>query len=344
MYKNKKVKFNYKSTYIESVYVFKDGDFILFGVPENSILFDGKTLKQKMNLKVSSDSCFFDLDNDEFALCSNFTHFQINKFNSDKTSFENIQKISTEDGAARKIMKILNGDICVSKIYVGYINYCFYRKNPVNPDYAPYGTDFFKFLEDWSDLININDKEILTYKFKVAKDSLILKVLENKDYNEVRTNEIKFRSKEIGERLFINATNTLKLVKDNKIVAFSTFYLYIFGLDYLELETTIKFDYNIKSILIRPKGNIFLFLENRDAKEYNKNSNIGRNKDYYYVQYINSLKIDFKTNDLLEKKEEKISNIMGYNKDIFKMYNYIGNGLVTLIDETTAIIYEDCDD
>ena len=307
MYINKKVKFNYKSTYIESVYVFKDGDFILFGVPEKSILFDGKTLNQKMNLCVSSDSCFFDLDNDEFAFCINFTHFQINKFNSDKTSFQNIQKISTEEGSARQIIRISNGDICISKNYVGYINYSFYRKNSANPNYAPYGINYFKFIENWN-------------------------------------NEIKFRSKEIGERLFINATSKLKLVKDNKIVAFSTFYLYIFGLDYLELETTIKFDYNIKSILVRPKGNIFLFLENRDAKMYQHNSNIGRNTNYYYVQYINSLKIDFKTNDLLEKKEEEISDIMGYNKDIFKMYNYIGNGLVTLIDETTAIIYEDCDD
>ena len=344
MYINKKVKFNFKSTYIESVYVFKDGDFILFGMPEKSILFDGKTLKQKMNLSVSSDCCFFDLDNDEFALCVNFSHFQINKFNSDRTSFQNIQKISTEDGSARKLIQIPNGDICISKVYVGYINFYFYRKNPANPNYAPYGTNYFKFLEEGNDLININDKEILIYKFRVALDSLVLKVIENKEYKEVRTNEIKFRNKDIGNRLFINATSTLKLVKDNKIIAFSTFYLYIFGLDYLELETTIKFDYNIKNILVRPKGNIFLFLENRDDKKHNKNSNIGRNKDYYYTQYINSLKIDFKTNELLEKKEEEISNIMGYNKDIFKMYNYIGNGLVTLIDETTAIIYEDCDD
>ena len=344
MYINKKEKFNYKSTYIESVYVFKDGDFILFGVPEKSILFDGKTLNQKMNLCVSSDSCFFDLDNDEFAFCINFTHFQINKFNSDKTSFQNIQKISTEEGSARQIIRISNGDICISKNYVGYINYSFYRKNSANPNYAPYGINYFKFIENWNDLININDKEILTYKFNVASDSLVLNVIDNKEYKEVRKNEIKFRSKEIGERLFINATSKLKLVKDNKIVAFSTFYLYIFGLDYLELETTIKFDYNIKSILVRPKGNIFLFLEKRDAKMYQHNSNIGRNTNYYYVQYINSLKIDFKTNDLLEKKEEEISDIMGYNKDIFKMYNYIGNGLVTLIDETTAIIYEDCDD
>ena len=343
MYINKKVKFHYKSTFIESVYVFKDGDFILFGMPEKSILFDGKTLNPKMSLSVSSDCSFYDLSNDEFALCVNFNEFQLNKFISNRTSFKNIQKISEgEEGSARKIIQISNGDICASKIYVGYINFYIYRKDPVHSDYAPYGEKFFKFLEDINDLININDKEILTYKFKVAKDSLVLKVFENKEYKEIRGNEIKFKDSEIGKRLYVNATSSLKLVKDNKVVASSTQYLYIFGLDYLELETTIKLDYNIKSILVRPKGNLFLFLEDRNNRRENYSS--GRTLDYYYVQYINSLKIDFKTNELLEKKEEEISYIVGDNKDIFKMYNYIGNGLIALIDESQVIIYEDCDD
>ena len=343
MYINKKVKFEYQSSFIESVYVFKDGDFILFGMPEKSILFDGKTLNPKMSLSVSSDCSFYELSDDEFALYINFNQFQLNKFISNRTSFKTIQQLSCkEEGSARRVIQISNGDICASKIYVGYINFYIYRKDPANAEYAPYGENFFKFLEDINDLININDKEILTYKFKVAKDSLVLKVLDNKEYKEIRGNEIKFKDSEIGKRLYVTATSSLKLVKDNKVVASSTQYLYIFGLDCLELETTIKLDYNIKSILVRPKGNLFLFLEDRNNRRENYSS--GRTLDYYYVQYINSLKIDFKTNELLEKKEEEISYIVGKNKDIFKMYNYIGNGLIALIDESHVIIYEDCDD
>jgi hypothetical protein len=293
-----------------------------------------------MSLSVSSDCSFYDLSNDEFALCVNFNEFQLNKFISNRTSFKNIQKISEgEEGSARKIIQISNGDICASKIYVGYINFYIYRKDPVHSDYAPYGEKFFKFLEDINDLININDKEILTYKFKVVKDAIVLKIIDNKEYNEIRGNEIIFRNSEIGSRLYINATSTLKLANNNKLLAFSTKYLYIIGIDSLELETTIKLEYNIRNILVRPKGNVFLFLEDRKERQ-----NAGKNNDYYYKQYINSLKIDFKTNELLDNKEEEISAIMGNQKDIFKMYNYIGNGLVTLIDESKVIIYEDCDD
>ena len=343
MYINKNIKFKYESTYIESVYVFKDGDFILFGMPEKSILFDGKTFESKLNLNASSDCCFFDLENDEFGLSVDLSHFQINKFNSNRTSFVKIQEISKEQqGSARKMMKILNGDLCISKIYVGYINFYIYRKNEAHPRYAPYGENFYKFLDDRNDLININDNEILTYKFKVVKDSIVLKIIDNKEYNEIRGNEIIFRNSEIGNRLYINATSTLKFV-NNKLLAFSTKYLYIIGIDTLELETTIKMEYNIRNILIRPKGNLFLFLENRE-KRVSDDGIVGRNNEYYYKQYINSLNIDFKTNELLDNKEEDISKIMGNKKDIFKMYNYIGNGLITLIDETKVIIYEDCDD
>jgi hypothetical protein len=37
MYINKKVKFIYESNYIDSVYVFDDDNFILFGIKDESI-------------------------------------------------------------------------------------------------------------------------------------------------------------------------------------------------------------------------------------------------------------------------------------------------------------------
>ena len=65
MYTNNKVKFIYESNYIDSVYVFDDGDFILLGPKDESIknfqelnknieqkyfstLFDGKTIITKI--------------------------------------------------------------------------------------------------------------------------------------------------------------------------------------------------------------------------------------------------------------------------------------------------------
>lgn len=352
MYIQKKVKFEYESSYIDSVYIFDDGDFILFGVAdlslekenksndeskEKSTLYDGKTLKAKLLLKVSSSHCFFNLLNNEFSICIGYTHFELYKFNSDRTAYEKIQQLSKEQGGSPRILfQALNGDLCVDKFYTGYNNIYIYRKSEANPKYEPYGSKYLYYLEDTDNLININDKEILGYKRRFGVDSVILKIISNEDYKIKRQNEIIFDN---GKKLYYNLP--FYKINEDKIITVGTIHLYIFGLDNLELETTIKFDKSINKILIRPKGNIFLITELKNEKH---RKIISDSPSYYHDKYINNIKIDFKINDLLENKEEKISDITGNNKDLFELYNYIGNGLVTLIDKSKIVIYEDCDD
>lgn len=352
MYIKKKVKFEYESKYIDSVYVFDDGDFILFGVADLSLenctndeskdkstLYDGKTLKAKLILKVSSAHCFFNLFNNEFSICKGFSHFQLYKFNSNRTTYESIQQISLEQGGAAKILfQALNGDLCADKNYTGYNIIYIYRKSELNPKYEPYGNKYLYQIEDTDNLININDKEILGYKRRFGNDSIILKIINNEDYKIKRQNEIKFDDIS-GKRLYFKLP--LYKINENKIIATGTYYLYIFGIDNLELETTIKFDKSINKILIRPKGNIFLLTQLKDPINL---QGINDSSNYYHEKYINNIKIDFKINDLIENKEEKITKITGNNKDLFELYNYIGNGLVSLIDKAKITIYEDCDD
>ena len=145
MYTNKKEKFIYNSNYIDSVYVFDDGDFILFGIKleadkfldlkkksnpdldEKSKLFSGKTFKQKMIFKITSKSCFYNLSNNEFAISCGFTHFEICKFNSDRTKYEIIQFLGKDvEGTCMNIGQLSNGDIFIIKLYLCYYNIYIY--------------------------------------------------------------------------------------------------------------------------------------------------------------------------------------------------------------------------
>ena len=117
MYINKKVLFNYEQVYLDSVFVFDDGDFIIFGVPDNileneqttqindrrkSAVFDKKTFKPKVVLDISGLASFFNLANNEFGICKGSSFFEIYKFNNDRTSFKEVQKFSNFEGGSSK--------------------------------------------------------------------------------------------------------------------------------------------------------------------------------------------------------------------------------------------------
>ena len=133
------------------------------------------------------------------------------------------------------------------------------------------------------------------------------------------------------------------LINNNKLITAGIKFLYIIGLDNLELETTILFEKFINQILIRPKKNIFLIYESRDVKHFELEG-ITNSVPFYYDQFINNIKIDFGTNDLIEGKEEEITSYCGDNKGLFQIYNYINNGIITLTDKSEITIYKDCDD
>ena len=359
MFIGKKVLFDYVSNYIDSVYAFDDGDFILFGVfdmplenpnqpniqPNNetfvkSTLIDGKTFKPKLILNVSSNCAFFNLANDEFAICNSFCTFQINKFNKDRTSYDKIQTLSSlERGSAKYLRQMSNRDLCINRSYVGYCDIYIFRYSESNPKYEPYGSKYLYNLEGVSDLINLKDNEILAYKINHGSDSLTLKILDSNDYKIKRQNQIKFIDNN-QRRIYISLP--FYKINNDKIITGGAKCLYIFGLDNLELETTIQIENNISKILIRPKNNLFLLFSG-ETKVLDVNE-ITDCVKFYHSQYINNLKIDFETNDIIESKKENITKYSGRNKQLFDMYNYINNGFISLKDKSQITIYEDCDD
>ena len=355
MFKGKKVLFNYKSSYLDSVYVFDNGDFILFGVTDKSTndtserksaLYDGRTFKPKLSLKMTSVCAFSYLANDKFSICvdnSYFnSYFQLCKFNSDRTSYEEIQKLSSiEGGSAKNVKEMSNGDLCINRVYVGFNNIYIFRKNESNPKYEPYGNTFLYHLEDLNELMNLNEKEALGYKINHAVESLTLKVFDISNYKIKRKNEIKFRDSKLKKRMHISLP--IYLINNNKLITAGIKFLYIIGLDNLELETTILFEKFINKILIRPNKNIFLIYESRDEKRFEVKG-ITNSARFYYDQFINNIKIDFGTNDLIEGKEEEITSYCGNNKGLFEIYNYINNGIITLTDKSEITIYKDCGD
>ena len=129
---------------------------------------------------------------------------------------------------------------------------------------------------------------------------------------------------------------------ENKLIGGGSDSIYIFGLDTLELETTISFDKNIKNILVRPKGNIFLYLV---GDEKSKEMNLYKEANCYSLFYfLNEAKIDFKKNELKSYKEELINDYCKTHEDLFLIYNYVNNGLITLTDKSEIIIYDDFGD
>ena len=355
MYTNKKEKFIYNANYIDSVYVFDDGDFILFGIKleadkfldlkkksnpdldEKSKLFSGKTFKQKMVFKITSKSCFYNLSNNEFAISCGFTHFEICKFNSDRTKYEIIQFLGKDvEGTCMNIGQLSNGDIFIIKLYLYYYNIYIYRKSENNEKYQLYGNNYLYLLEGLQNIINLNDKEVLTYKKNILEDSLELKIYSNDDYKIKKQNEIKFKDKIAGTRIYL--ASPLIKINENKMLSYGANNLYIFDLDSLELDTIIQFEKPIIKLLIRPAGNLFLFTENQETVSGNTSFTI-----YIDKKYCSNIKIDFETNDLISNTEEDITNYCGEKKNIFYLDNYINNGLISLIDKNKLIIYENCD-
>lgn len=352
MLEKKKIKFNYKGREIESAYIFEDGDFIIFsseeskvvGVNKNiSTLFDGKTLKSKLILDISSESCFFDLKDYEFGLCLNYD-FRIYKFNKERTEYKEIQALKLQQfETGRKLIRLLNGDILFVKFYMASQSISIYRKNIDENKGDIYKLQNQFHIENCEEIIELNKNEILGYKKNIViPESLNLVIYNNNNYQVKRRNkimaEIKDSNNDIKKKLYF----TTKLIKynDEKLIAGGCFNLYIIDLKLLELETTIKLDKTIIQILIRPKGNIFVLTYLQIL--YSKIPERQTSPDIRQY-FMSNIKIDFKTNDLIKNEETDITDKVGNYSSFYKFHNYINNGLIVNTD-SELIIYEDYGD
>lgn len=343
---NKKIKFNYSLEDIDSVYVFEDGDFILFSKIKTS-LFDSKTLKPKLNLNVTSDSCFFDLKDFEFGLCLNY-NFKIYKFNKERTGYKEIQSIHIQPfETGKKLMKLSNNDIVFNKFYMASQSFSIYRKSPTEMSFSAPEENIYVIqnqiqIESGEEIIELNKDEFLLYKRTISTpESLILFIYNSKDYKlKIRKTvmaEIKDEYMKYKKKLYFTF---LCKYDDTKLIASGSYYIYIIDLKTLELETTIKMDKIISQIIIRPKKNILLLSYNKD--HYQKEDGNEFLLDYR-LYYINDLKIDFNENEIIKSREIEVTHEVGRLSSFYKIYNYLNNGLITTTD-SNLIIYENYDD
>ena len=350
------IKFQYKGREIESAYIFEDGDFIIFSSEESKVvsvnknistLFDGKTLKSKLTLDISSESCFFDLKDYEFGLCLNYD-FRIYKFNKERTEYKEIQALKLQQfETGRKLMRLLNGDILFVKFYMGSQSFSVYRKTidelENNNKVEIYKHQNHFHIENCEEVIELNKNEFLGYKKNILiPESLNLMIYNNNNYQLKRKNKIMAEIEDSHYNIKKKLYFTTKLIKynDEKLIAGGCFNIYIIDLKLLELETTIKLDKTITQILIRPKGNIFVLTY--IGIPYLKIPDRQTSPDFRKY-FMSNLKIDFKTNDLINNEENDITDKVGSYSSFYKFHNYINNGLVVNTD-SDLIIYEDYGD
>jgi hypothetical protein len=308
--------------YIDSFIAFDDGDFIIF-YGGYSNLFDGKTLKIKQNLKVGSSSTFFLLSQTQYAINTE-DYFEIYDFNEDKTSSKFVQSIRTKAfSSGNKIYKISNGDILLNSFYLGSKDVQVYRKNIDN--IYEIQTQFL--TQDLEDIIELNNnKELLGYKKNT--ESMLFKILDRDNYTVVK--------KQIAQ-FIVNSKRRIHLKYDlydygkligNKIIFIGPLNIYIFDTKTLELETTIKFNNVILSSIVKPKeGEIILFCKEQ----------CNFNEKYF----MNHIKINYNTNEIERFLEKDITDKIGEHKTLFKIYDYINNGLAVTIEDQKIIIYND---
>jgi hypothetical protein len=327
-----KIKCKYKSFKVESIFIFKDGDIIIFGIGESfSTLFDGKTFKSKTTLDVTSDSCFFYLTEEEFGLCISY-RFQLKKFENNRTSYTSIQSFPTKQfETGKSLLKLSNGDILFFKFYMGSMAISVYRKAKENSDSIFNAEDLYQLqdfrIENCEDIIELNEKEFLGYKKMISSESLELTVYNNENYQVKKVKSIKTEVDK-KKRLYF----TTKIYKNgNKLICGGCYKLFIIDLDSLELETTIGITKVVDKLLIRPNGRIYIVAYD---------DSLYKTKRHFFIQ---DLKIDFNTNELVESKEINVIDFLQDEESnifSFDCYNYFNNGLAVVLDRRELIVYE----
>jgi len=327
---NKKpnILFKYHKYSIDSCLSFDDGDFILMitgSAKDCPILYDGKTLKPKLNLTMKYESLFI-LESHQIGLFSKLK-FELYNLNKDRTEIKFDQTILPKGTATGlKLKKLSNGDLLVYSFYLGAYDVAVYRK--VDNIYEIQN----QFLtENLDEIFELNNNEVLGYKLSCSPELLTFKVLSKDNYELKRKNDIPFLLKNGKKRIYL--TQPISKLSEDKLISFGTNRIYIFDIKTLELETTIKIFRTILKVLNRPKGNIFLFT----SENLRVSSSLYQDCETYY---IDNIKLDSKKNELIFDKEKNITDELGEHRTIFDFYNYKENGFVTITDNNNIIIYD----
>ena len=325
--------------HILTVFVFEDGDFILFGVNAsscannnnikkgyNSIIFDGKTFKPKGGLGISSSSSYYNLKDNEFVLCQGYSSFIVYQFNSDRTSQKIIQNLNSGDfGTGRYLIQISNGDLCLLKMHTGYNGLYVYRKNPeVNEKFEPYGNTFLYQLEDINDIVDLNEKEEYknySYHPKISKtysNNFGNKGKKNKNMEDIYT-----KNKEWKKRL--EKENNTKKKKYDEIE--NKKYTFKPEINKLNMENDVPFIMkNIQQMNDYVNKRRKILKKQKEEENYKKRK-LGLDANNYNVKTTIPKKFELKTEQRCKSnKKERDINLL--NKNIKKKDEFYNNALI----------------
>ena len=320
-----------EKTGIESIFSFKNGDLLVFKNNICSILYDGKTFSEKLELSFLGALCSFCyLNEEEFIVIKDF-YFSLYKFENNRTNCKLVTTINKNEYQEinKKIFCLSNNDLLsVSELYFEPIIKIF-RRITENNQFKEYKLlDNYK-LDEIGDVINLEDDKFLTIKKNQNKDNILLKIYSNKNYIILKNNRIQCTVNNKRRISFFSDLPFFK-VNNNRILFGNTSFLYIFGIDTLELETTLKISPKIRGIRMLRDNSIILFESNKEL--------IGLRSVLSY--YISKVQIDFENNEFIKKETEVITEKIGEYKTLFNICNYLDNGLATITDQYKLKIYK----
>ena len=323
-----------EKTGIESIFSFKNGDLLVFKNNICSILYDGKTFSEKLKISFLGALCSFCyLNEEEFIVIKDF-YFSLYKFENNRTNCKLITTINKNEYQEinKKIFCLSNNDLLsVNELYfIPIIK--IYRRISENNQFKEYQLlDNYKLDEIW-DVINLEGDKFLTIKKNQNDDNILLKIYSNVNYIILRNNRIQCTVNK--RRISFFSDFPFIKVNNNKLLFGNSSYLYIFGIDTLELETTLKISPEIRGIRLLGNNCIILFESN---------------KELIYLKsvvkyYISKVWIDFERNEFIKKENEEITEEIGEYKTLFNICNYLDNGLATIIDQYKLKIYKNMSD
>ena len=179
----KRILYNQK---IASIFVFEDGDFIIFDNFEYSNLYDKETLYPKITLEISIRNFFYYFTEEEFGLYIK-NKYKIFKFKNNRTEYNEIQTFDLKEfEEGNKLMRISNNDILFFKCYKDshlHFHVSIYKKYKNNDN----DSFLYKIQEQYSinkcdEIIEISNKELLGYRKELYSEILKLFILYNDSY------------------------------------------------------------------------------------------------------------------------------------------------------------------
>ncbi len=314
---------------IESIFCFKNGDILIF---KNtfSVLYDGKTLKEKLQLKFLGALCAFCyLSEDEFILLKD-SYLSLYRFSNNRTKAEEICLIHEDYiNKNKNIFVLSNNDLInITQVCLEPKEFRIFRRIEENNKLVKYEliTDILEDIKDIDYVVNLEEDEFLTMKRDLSNEEVLLKVYSNENYLIKRFNRIKCILN--GKRMIYYSMLPVYKMK-KKIIIPSVCLLNIIDIYTLELETSIKISEEIKDIKILDNDFIIIFECFRNFENYQRN----------FLFYLTKVLIDFDMNDMVKIERNKINDEAGEFMSLFKIFNYRGNGLATITDQNYLKIY-----